>query len=164
MTPDELIKLARDIIAKTPHCFVITINRIGQPNARLMEHFAPEDDLTLWIGTDAVSQKVTHIIENTQVTIADEDPANYAYVMLQGSAQIVQNPDIQRQYWREDWREFFPEGPESTNYVLIKFTPHRLEMMSHAQGIAPSRFGLKPIVLIRQPDDTWAVDESGGVT
>lgn len=160
LTAEYLIEVAREIISKTPYCFLITLGEAGRPNARLMDHFGPEDDLTLWLGTSIASRKVQHILHHNKVTVADADPDDYAYVTLSGEAQIVKDVALQRRYWREAARSSFPGGPESDEYVLIKFTPLRIEIMSYAHRVAPSHYGFRPAILVRL-GDTWLIEERG---
>lgn len=153
-----LQEAARAIIQRTRYCFLVTLDEVGRPNARLMQHFEPEDDLTLWLGTSAASHKVAHILADDRVLIADEDPDDPAYVTLLGTARIVRDPALQRQYWVDEYLESFPAGPESEDYVLIRVTPSRIELMSYARHITPSPYGLRPAVLVRE-GDSWEVEE-----
>ncbi len=153
-----LQEAARAIIQRTRYCFLVTLDEAGRPNARLMQHFEPEDDLTLWLGTSAASRKVAHILADDRVLIADEDPDDPAYVTMLGAARIVRDPVLQRQYWVAEYLESFPAGPESEDYVLIRITPLRIELMSYARHITPSPYGLRPAVLVRA-GDSWEIEE-----
>lgn len=158
LSVELLLEATSAIIRQSRYCFLVTLDEAGRPNARLMQHFEPEDDLTLWLGTSAASQKVAHILKDDRVMLAHEDPDDPAYVTLLGTARIVRDPALQRQYWVDEYLESFPAGPESEDYVLIRVTPSRIELMSYARNITPSPYGLRPAVLVRA-GDSWEIEE-----
>ena len=51
MPPEYLLEVAKATIRATAYCFLITLGDTGQAHARLMQPFAPEEDLTIWFGT-----------------------------------------------------------------------------------------------------------------
>lgn len=151
---ESLLQTAKGIMRSTRFCFLITKNAAGQVNARLMQPFKPEEDLTIYFATSPRSRKVYEIRGENQVTVAYE--ANTAYVALVGSARSRSDLNLRRKYWREEWASFFPAGPEGNDYIIIQFTPYRIELMSFDENVAPPPYGLKPAVLIRD-GDSWAV-------
>ena len=42
-----------------------------------------------------------------------------------------------KKLWRRRWGSYWPDGPESEDYLLIRFQPERMEFMSEAAEIAP---------------------------
>jgi len=42
MTPEYLLKIAKDTIEAVEYCFLITRSELGQANARLVQHLKPE--------------------------------------------------------------------------------------------------------------------------
>lgn len=149
MTPDHLLEVTKAIIEATEFCFLITVGELDAPDARLMQPFEPEPDLTLWFGTSPKSRKVRDIEQNSRVTVAFQDAAGPAYAALSGTATIETNLALRRQYWREAWTSFFPGGPEGDDYCLVKFVPLRIELMHFGRNVAPEPYGLQPAVLVR---------------
>jgi len=160
MTVDSLLEITRATIKAAEFCFLVTLSESGQPNARLMQPFEPEADLTIWFGTSPKTRKVQEIQRDNRVTLGYEYAPEGAYVTLIGTAQIEDDISKRRQYWRESFADFWPSGPESDDYVLIKFVPSRIELMNMAQEVAPAPYGLKPAILVRA-GEAWVVAESG---
>lgn len=156
MTPENLLAVAVATIKAAEYCFLITLSETGQANARLMQPFEPEPDLTIWFGASLNSRKVQEIRRASQVTLAYHYAQENAYAILSGVAQVVTDPTLKRNYWREGWQAFWPGGPESEEYVLIKFTPAQIELMNFAQKITPQPYGLQPAILIRE-GNVWVV-------
>jgi general stress protein 26 len=156
MTPEHLLKVAVATIKAAQYCFLITLSEAGQANARLMQPFEPEPDLTIWFGASPTSRKVQEIRRNSQVTLAYHDAQENAYAILSGLAHVVSDKDLKRKYWRDGWKAFWPQGPESDEYVLIKLTPTQIELMNFAQHVTPQPYGLQPVVLIKE-GNVWVV-------
>jgi general stress protein 26 len=157
LTPEYVLEVAKHTITATEYCFFMTQGTTGQIHARLMQPFAPEEDLTLWFGTSPRSRKVRDLQQQCLVTVAFHQPIANAYVALVGLAQVEDNLTARWQRWREEWRRFFPAGPAGEDYVLIKVVPERLEVMSFVRQVTPPPFGLRPAVLVRS-GDVWILE------
>lgn len=156
MTPEYLLEVAVATIKAAEYCFLITLSESGPANARLMQPFEPEPDLTVWFGASPKSRKAQEIRRASQVTLAYHYAQENAYVILSGSAQVVHDLTLKRKYWRQSWRTFWPGGPESDEYALIKFTPTQIELMNFAQEVTLQPYGLQPALLVKE-DDRWVV-------
>jgi hypothetical protein len=58
LTAEHVVAVAKAILDAADYCFLITQGEAGDASARLMQHFKPEGDLTLWFGTSAASRTV----------------------------------------------------------------------------------------------------------
>ncbi|MGE3540453.1 MAG: pyridoxamine 5'-phosphate oxidase family protein [Candidatus Tectimicrobiota bacterium] len=149
LTSAAVLAVIRETLAQVEFCFLITLGVSGQANARLMQPFAPEADLSLWLGTSPASRKVLDIRREPRVTLAFHQAPVPAYVTCQGTAEIVADLATRQRYWREDWRAFFPDGPSGEGYGLLRVVPQRFEVLHFPQQITPAPFGLCPAVLLR---------------
>ena len=158
ITAERVLEAAKAGIKAAEYCFLITLSASGEPHARLVQPFEPEQDWTIWVGTSPETRKVSEIQMDSRVTLAVHDAKDTAYVALLGTAQVERDIDKKRKYWRREWVAFTPGGPEGDDYVLIKFFPSRIELMSFGRGILPKPYGLRPAVLVRS-GDSWVVEE-----
>jgi general stress protein 26 len=147
-TPERVLAAARDLMQSAEFCCLITVDGATEPQARLMQPFAPDGQMRVWLGTNPGSRKVAQIRKNPRTTLAHYDKAGPNYVTLTGISRIAESAAERRAHWREAWRDFFPGGPEGRNYVAIEFTPERLELISttHKIAIAPTA---PPAILYR---------------
>jgi len=159
-TAELLLETAKYSIKAAEYCFLITLGEKGEPNARLVQPFEPEEDMTIWIGTWSRSRKVQEIQKDRRVTLAFHDKEGTAYVTLLGTAQIESDINKKRKYWREEWIGFIPQGPDGDDYLLVKFMPFRIELMSFSRGVLPQPYGLKPAVVVRS-EDLWVEGDNG---
>lgn len=148
LTPGAVFKVAQTTIQAADYSFLITFNPAGYASSRLMQHFAPETDLTIWFGASRVSRKVREIQYNSQATVSFLPATEPAYATLVGTAQLETDLALRQHYWRDDWIAFFPAGAQGDDYILIKFVPTRIEVINFTQEVATDPYGLKPATLI----------------
>ena len=130
---DSLVSAARQMIASTPFCTLISMDTTGHPNARTMDPFSPDDNFVVWFGTNKNSQKVKEIKRDSRVTIFYGAPKANGYTILYGNAYVIDDAEKKRIFWKKDWEQFYPENKE--NYILIKVVPNKLKILDYAKGI-----------------------------
>ncbi len=157
MTPEYLLAIARDTIEVVEYCFLITCSESGQANARLVQHFKPEADLTIWVGTSSKSRKVREICNKSHTTVTFQDDREYSYVTLLGSASVEDDLNQRQRYWHDDSIAYFPAGPKGDDYVLLKFVPSRIELMNTARNVPSESSGLRSAVLVK-PGEFWVLE------
>ena len=141
-----LMKSAKEIMNSTGTCALITQDEKGVSRVRMMDPFTPEEDLTLWFGTNPKSRKTTQIKNNNNVTVYYRDKDDSGYVMIYGKAELIHNQKSKNKYWKNTWKSFYPNKKES--YVLIKVTPIRMEIVSPKRNIIGSTETWEPPTLL----------------
>lgn len=154
----EVLEAAKATMKAARFCFLITLDAAGQPQARLVGPFDPEPEMTVWMGTNRTTRKVGQIRRNPRVTLAYYDAQGSGYVTLIGKARLVESREKRRRRWRKEWEPFYPGGPEGNTYLLIEFTPTRIEVMSGAHHIASEPLAWRPAILERQAGG-WALEK-----
>lgn len=132
LSDDDLINAAKEIMIEAETCALITLDKEGRPRVRVMDPFIPENDLTVWFGTNANSRKVDQIKKDSRVTLYYLDSDLSGYVMIHGNAQIVTNENEKNKRWKDKWSDFYPN---KKNYLLIKISPIWMEVISESRKI-----------------------------
>jgi general stress protein 26 len=130
MQKQELKKKILDVITNYAVGSLATI-KDGKPWVRYMV-VQPQEGLTLFTTTFALSRKVDQIRKNGDVHVAfGADPSNWAlpYVNVEGTAEILTDSETKKKCWREEFREYY-KGPEDPNYVVIRIVPRTIEYMA----------------------------------
>lgn len=138
----KLIETAKKIITDAKTCALITIDNEGIPRARAMDGFAPEENLTIWFGTNSRSRKVAQIKKDPRVTLYYFDSDASSYVLIHGIAQLVSNPEAKEKYWKDAWEVFYPNIDK--DYLLIKVVPQWMEVLSETYGITNNPITWEP--------------------
>jgi general stress protein 26 len=130
-----VIAAATDIIQKAHYCTFVTIGEDGQPQARIVDPIAPDGTFTIWFATNPLTRKVNQVRRNPRVTLSCFDAASASYVTVLGRAQLVTDPAEKQQHWKDDWARIYPNGARGSDFMLIRITPARLEIVSEARGM-----------------------------
>jgi general stress protein 26 len=138
----KLISIAKEIMQNAKTCALITIDDKGRPRVRTMDPFAPEENLTVWFGTNSNSRKVKQIKGNSKVTLYYTEKGETGYVMIHGIASIVDDVKAKEKHWKIKWKDFYPDYPHG--YMLIKVKPLWLEVISETHGIVGDSITWKP--------------------
>lgn len=130
---DSLLVAAREIMKAARYCALITVDENGQPHARAMDPFSPEDNMAIWLATNPTSRKVRHIRNNPRVALYYFNSEAPGYVSIYGNARIVDDPREKVKRWKVEWQQFYPD--RKNNYTLIEVTPIKLEIVSTKHNI-----------------------------
>lgn len=158
MTADWLLEVTVAILKAAEYCFLITSAGSGPARARLMMPFDPEEDLTIWMAASPASRKVRELQAASSATLGYPLPQDGAYAALLGTATIEDDLKLRQRYWRRRFIQFWPDGPEGDDYVLIRFVPSCIELMNFAEGVVPEPYGLRAAILTRD-GDSWVIPE-----
>ena len=101
-----------------------------------MDPFPPTKNMTVWLGTNINSRKVSEIHNDSRVTLYYEAPNGGGYVVIQGNAFLIDDPDNKEKYWKEEWDAFYPD--KNSTFTLIKVVPKKLEIIYYKHGISSS--------------------------
>ncbi len=142
----NLLIAAREIMKESGTCALITLDDEGRPRARTMDPFLPEDDFTVWFGTNSNSRKVVQIKNDPRVTLYYYDSKKEGYVVINGTAQLVDESVEKEKYWKEEWAAFYPN--KADNYLLIKVSPIWMEVLSPGDGIYNDTITWQPPIIL----------------
>lgn len=142
------LEAVRTTMEAARYCFLVTLDGAGHPQARLMDPFAPDADMTVWMATSLTTRKVGQLRHDPRATLAYYDWEREGYVTVIGVARLVGDIEERRRRFKPEWESFYPAGPAAPDYVLIEFTPSRIEVMSLALDVGVGAF--TPTVLTRE--------------
>jgi general stress protein 26 len=142
-----VLKAARARMAAARYCAFLTLGADGRIQAREVDPFPPEDDLTVWVGTKRATRKVGEAQRDPRVTLYYADPAGQGYVTLQGLAQLLDDPASKARWWKDEWKAFYEGGRDSPDYVLLRVRPLRLEIVSYPDQLVGDPKTWRPVTL-----------------
>jgi general stress protein 26 len=148
--PDRatILKDAREIMAAARFCAFITLGPDGRAQARAIDFFAPEDEMTVWLATKAATRKVAEVKRNPKATVYCYDPKGPGYVTILGDAAVVTDPAEKARRWKDDWAAFYDDRNRGADYVLIRVKPVRLELVSYGHGVLGDPKTWRPVEVL----------------
>lgn len=146
-TREQVVSAARTIIGKARYATFVTLDASGHPQARIVDPFEPEGDLAIWVATNPRSRKVGQVAASSKATLLYFDAASQSYVTVIGNATLVRDAAEKAKRWKEEWAAFYKDRNKGDDYVLIRVTPTRLEVVSEALGMRNDPETWRPVVL-----------------
>jgi len=111
------------------HAYLATCDD-NQPRVRPVSPIV-EDDMSIWVTTGATSRKVKQLRENPKICLAFvEHPIGDKAAMVIGEARIILDIEKKKRVWNLanfDLYEYFPNGPDSDEFCLLKIIVKRIE-------------------------------------
>ena len=133
LSREQLISAAREIMQTARYCALITRDAAGRSQTRSLDPFPPDENMVIWLGTNSRTRKVAEIRRRPRVTLYYFDRDAQAYVTILGLAQLINDPKEKTKHWKDEWKDFYPDRDK--DYLLIKVTPEKLEVVSVKKGI-----------------------------
>jgi general stress protein 26 len=85
--------------------------------------FCRKERFTSYFCTSAASGKAGDIRESPSAAVYYSDPPRTRGVELRGTMEIVTDPAFKAVLWQEEWRIYWPGGPDDPDYVVLRFRP-----------------------------------------
>ncbi len=144
----KIMHEADSIIKSAYFTTLITLDNKNQPRARVVEPFSPEKNYIIWMATNPNSRKVKQLQNNPTATLHYFNKSKLAYVSLMGKAYLVNDDSIKKVKWKNGWEKFYPD--KKKDYLLIKFIPKTMELISITDGFIGDKKTWKPHQVILQ--------------
>ena len=80
-----------------------------------------------------------------------------AFVVLTGTATLLEQPSQVRQLWRQAYDAYFPTEADRANAAFAEVSVERMELW--IRGVTPEPFGLRPTVLERGSGGAWHLSD-----
>ena len=152
VTPDapprsEVLAAANEIMQAARYCTLVTIGPGGQPQARIVDPFPPDPDLTIWIATNPLTRKVAEIRRDPRVTLLYFNPATFEYVTVVGTVVLDTDSRHKAEHWKPEWAALYQDQNRGDDYQLLRVKPSRLEVVSVRRGIRNDPKTWRPVSL-----------------
>jgi general stress protein 26 len=155
---DRLLAAARETMAKVKDCWLATTAGDGSINARVVQPIPGvpgEDNWTIWFATKGSSRKAAEIRRDARLTLGYQHHPDRAYVSLQGRAVLVEDRSTIRDLWREEFRPYFPKGPEHPETAFVRIDVNHIELC--VNGVTPEPFGSRYSTIERDGNRRWKI-------
>ena len=106
---------------------------------------------TLYFFTKADSEKIEHIERNPNVSVAFSDPDDQNYVMMAGTASVLNDRAKIEELWSEPMRTWFPDGADDPAIRLLKTDIHRAEYWDTPSSAVVYAYGYVKAALTGKP-------------
>lgn len=143
----EILVAARSIIQSARFSTLVTLGEKGDPQARIVDPFAPDSTFTVWVATNPLTRKVGQIKRDARVVLLWFETGNPGYVSLSGRAALVSDSAEKAKHWKEDWKDLYRNRNHGDDYLLIRVIPTHMEVVSYANGMINDRRTWRPVTI-----------------
>jgi general stress protein 26 len=132
----DLVEDVEEILTKTKILLFATLGDNGFPDVRAMnnlrcidlypnlrEYFNSRvDNNIFYIDTNKSSNKVKQICKRAESSIYFCLQDEWKGLLFQGRSDPVEDPDIKKILWQNEWSIYYPGGVSDPEYTIIKFS------------------------------------------
>ena len=115
--------MLNELIQDFDTAMMTTLGRDGHMHSRPMATQKPQPDSPIWFVAAMETAKIEDLQQDPRINLAYYNPSNRAWVSLSGKVSLNQDRERIRRLWQEDWKIWFPEGPDQPGLVLIDVIP-----------------------------------------
>ena len=136
-------------------CMLITREKDSEDlSGRPMNVSKIDNDGTVWFFTKASSSKAAEIEESTKVSIAIANENSNNYLMIHGSAILVNDKIKMKELWNPILKAWFPLGLDDPDMSLIKVMPYEVNFWDSSSSKMVVLFNiLKAIVIGKEYEE-----------
>lgn len=143
----QVIAAAKTIMQVARYTTLMTVGPDGQPQARIVDPFLPDSDLTIWIATNPLTRKVAEIRRDPRVTLLYFSPSTFEYVTVIGTAAVNTDSREKASHWKAEWATMYHDQNRGDDYLLLRVRPTRLEVVSARQGMRNDPKTWRPVIV-----------------
>ncbi|MBI3925972.1 MAG: pyridoxamine 5'-phosphate oxidase family protein [Armatimonadetes bacterium] len=115
----ELVELLDDFNV----CMLTTISQEGHLHSRPMALQEPEEDMPLWLISSTTTSAGRHVAQRRELNIACYRSSDMAWISIAGVGEIDAERERIRRLWKDGWKTWFTEGPETPGIAILKVQP-----------------------------------------
>jgi general stress protein 26 len=144
----EAKRQAQDLLKRTWVVYVATIGENGFPQVRAVENLSgterfphlaklferEEFEFATLFSTIAGFNKLKEIQADPRGSIYYCLEKEWRGLRMEGRFEIVNDKDIKRQIWNDDWKTLFPEGSLDPRQTVVRFTPRKVVYYDGTSG------------------------------
>lgn len=94
----------------------------GTLRSRPMATQQLDPDGTMWFFTRNDSAKVDHVRHHPAIALGFENPETQVSVSTSGEAEVIKDQAKVDELWNDALKDWFPEGKDDPNIVLLRIT------------------------------------------
>ena len=137
MEEKEIKQKCLELMETADAAYLSTISEDGFPHTRMMgnlrnrkqckvakELFAGHDeDFMIYMLTGSSSPKMKQIRANPKVSVYYGNAAEFHTIMFVGKTEELDDKDLKKKIWQDEWKIHWPGGAEDPEFVLLKLLP-----------------------------------------
>ena len=119
----QIADIVNNTIKASDHCVFSYLSTDGFPTGKALNMPRKmESQGIYWFSTVNHANKVEGCRNYQKASVYFYDPKRFIGVSLSGTVELIDDPLKKRELWRDGDELFYPNGIDSDDYVILKFT------------------------------------------
>ena len=133
----EIKRLNLALMETVKSAVLTTIDADGYPQSRAISNLRCKADFptlvsffreyrnsfTTFLVTDTSSSKMNQIRINPKCALYFCDPAEWHGFMLGGSVEIIEDTELKKALWLNEWNRFYPKRHTDPEFTVLRLAP-----------------------------------------
>jgi len=112
-----------NLIDKQSVSFISSVDENGYPNTKAMLAPVKREGIKIFYWhTNSPSMRTKQYRNNSKACIYFCDRRFFRAVMLKGVMEVVDDIDLKKEIWRDEFSMYYEGGMEGGDFILLKFT------------------------------------------
>ncbi|MBR6556379.1 MAG: pyridoxamine 5'-phosphate oxidase family protein [Clostridia bacterium] len=124
MTKDMKERIT-DLVDEAKVAYVSSVDEKGYPMTKAMLSLQRDGLFTHYFSTHCSNRRTQQFLKNSKACIYFCKEDSFEGLMLNGNIEVMTDRDHKAMLWREGFEMYYPEGIETENYCVYKFTAHK---------------------------------------
>jgi general stress protein 26 len=132
MDKTRLLNIIRELFNEV-HVFALMTLDSGYPVARPVSGVILHDENTILVSTSRSSKKFQHISQQPSATFFMH--TGEKYLNIRGKPSLEDDFALKLKYWSDSWKEYYPDGLDSDEYVFFKLIIEHISYKDFANKV-----------------------------
>jgi len=117
------VKTINKLIENQNVSFISSVDEEGYPNTKAMLSPCKKEGIkTFYWHTNSESMRVKQYRNNQKACIYFCDERFIRGVMLKGTMDVLDNKEIKKEIWKDDYSIYYTGGMDGGDFIILKFT------------------------------------------
>ena len=137
MDENEIKEMCLNLLDTGWPAYLTTVNQEGFPQTRAMfnlrnKKWFPKlislfdkhrDDFMIIFSTNTSSTKINDIKSRPKTSVYYCNPDEWKGVMFGGEIEIVDDLELKKTLWHDDWDKYYPKGHDDPDHTVLRIIP-----------------------------------------
>jgi general stress protein 26 len=111
------------LIEKQGVSIISSVDEEGYPNTKAMLPPVKREGIkTFYWHTIAPSMRIKQYRNNPKASVYFYDKRFFRGVMLKGTMEVLENEQIKKEIWKDEYAMYYKGGMDGGDFIIIKFT------------------------------------------
>lgn len=121
----ELKEQMEKLVDEAKVAYVSSVDEKGYPMIKAMFALQNDDLSTHYFSTHYTNRRTQQFLKNSKACVYFCREDSFEGLMLNGDIEVMTDREHKTMLWREGFEIYYPEGIDTENYCVYKFTAYK---------------------------------------